>query len=411
MLCNKLYKRLLAEIIIVKKRAKKRDIERRHVKGQLLGMPVIAVIVVIVAGVIIGLGYYLFFGIGKVSEQSLLRNFESSLDRKLGETARKGPSSIQEVSLALPKDIQEVCFFEYNDKFDRFANIKLAGVAENLKNTNGVLFQDDKFYTINLANLQIDKNPLCVKTQKNKVSLKLESTGSKSLIKPLDEKDATIDCTTVYYSGDLNRRLDIVFLADSYSLDKFAEDVNRYVNNVFLATEPFKSGMEKVNFYRVDDDNELGCSAKDYLICDEFLVQQVAVNCPNDYIFVLHDRNKIIDTTQPLRSSSIGNVAYINTADEAFVAIHEFGHIFAKLADEYVDDSFYANFDAKDTPNCDDNRCRKWAAVDATGCFRGCTTAAFFRATDNSIMRDFYKSKEFGPVNEKVIKAGIEVYG
>jgi len=391
----------------------RRKSRAKKVKGQLLGVPVIAVIIVLVAGVIISLGYYLFFGIGKVSEQSLLRNFESSLDRKLGETARKGPSSLQEVSLALPKEIQEVCLFENNEKFDRLASIKLTGVAENLKNTNGVLFQDDKFYTINLANLQIaEENPVCVKTQKNKVSFKLESTGSKSLVKALDEKDAIVDCTTVYYSGDSNRRLDIVFLADGYGTkDRFAEDVNSYVNNVFLATEPFKSNVEKVNFYRVDDDNELGCNDKDYLICDDFLVQQVAVNCPNDYIFVLHDRNKIIDAAQPLRSSSIGNVAYINTADDEFVAIHEFGHIFAKLADEYVDDRFYTNFDAKETPNCDDNRCKKWAAVDGTGCFRGCTTAAFFRATDNSIMKDFYKSREFGPVNEKVIKGSVEVYG
>ena len=46
----------------MKKRAKRKDFRRK--KGQLLGTPVIAVIIVLVAGVIIGLGYYLFFGIG-----------------------------------------------------------------------------------------------------------------------------------------------------------------------------------------------------------------------------------------------------------------------------------------------------------------------------------------------------------
>jgi len=397
----------------VKKRANRGDAAKKKVKGQLLGTPVIAVMVILGIGAIVGLGYYLFFGIERVSEQNLLKNFEVSLDKKLEETARKGPSSIQEVSLSLPKGIDEVCFFEYNEKFDKFANIKLARAVETLKNTNSVLFQGDKFYTLKLASLDVgDKNPECVKTQKSKVSLRMESTGSKSMIKALDHKDSVVDCTSIYYSGDPNKRLDLVFLADGYgTTDKFAEEVNMYVNKVFKITEPFRSNIEKMNFYRIDEDNELGCSIGEYLICDEFLIQQLAVNCPNDYIFVLHDRNKIIDAAQPLRSSAIGNVAYINTADDAFVAIHEFGHIFAKLGDEYLDESFYTTFDVKSVPNCDDGRCRKWANIDGTGCFQGCTTSAYFRSTDNSIMRDFYKSKEFGPVNEKIIHSFIEVYG
>lgn len=374
-------------------------------------MPVLIILVAAVGIAILGVGYYLVFGVGSVSEQGLRKNFEASLDKKLLETAKKSAGSVQEVLLAVPADIEQVCFFSHDAEFDQYSSLKLDGVAENLKSSNGVLFQGDKIYPLQLSSLEVQKNPECIKARNGKITMRLESTGSKAVVKPIDEKDAAIDCTTVYYSGDPNYKLDIVFLADGYSGEKFADDVNRYVLNAFLATEPFKGNIGKLNFYRVDKEAALGCTTDAYIICDEFLVQQHAINCPHDYIIVLHNRNKAVDIAKPLRSSSLGNVAYVNTADDEFVAIHEFAHIFGKLADEYIDDDFYAGFDAKGSPNCDDNKCRKWVSVAGAGCFPGCTTSSFFRSVDTSIMRDYSRSQQFGPVNEEVLEGGIEVYG
>ena len=200
-------------------------------------------------------------------------------------------------------------------------------------------------------------------------------------------------------------------MADNYdSEEEFGRDAATYISTVFMQTEPFRANIDKLNFYRVYDPYQIGCTTDSYVRCDDFAVQQIAVRCPNDYIFVLHKRSEALDTINPVRSSSIGNVAYVNTADDKYVAIHEFGHIFAKLADEYVDDEFYSGFDAQNTPNCDAKGCRKWARM-TSECYPGCTTSGYFRGTLSSIMRDYYSSHEFGSINSKVINSSIEVYG
>ena len=70
----------------------------------------------------------------------------------------------------------------------------------------------------------------------------------------------------------------------------------------------------------------------------------------------------ITDMIKPVRSSAIGNIAKINIADKPFVLVHEFGHSFGDLADEYVDEKYYSQvaFDVSDYANCDNAACSSW---------------------------------------------------
>jgi len=196
------------------------------------------------------------------------------------------------------------------------------------------------------------------------------------------------------------------------NLDDFREDVNKNVNT-FLTTEPFKGRQEKMNFYRVDKLEELDCEIDAWVKCDEFSVKKLASYCPNDYIVILVDRGKVRDLISPVRSSAISNMAKINTADNELVVLHEFGHIFGGLADEYVDEKYYSNigWSPLSYPNCDSPPdCNGWRGVDGTGCFEGCSLKKYSRPTENSLMRSL-KTEKFGPLNERIIIGKLDVYG
>jgi len=91
--------------------------------------------------------------------------------------------------------------------------------------------------------------------------------------------------------------------------------------------------------------------------------------------------------------------------------MHEFGHAFGGLADEYVDENYYGRIDFKadEYPNCDNEGCAKWEGIDDTRCIKGCSLNSYFRPTTSSIMRSL-QSAEFGPVNEEEIRKKLGAY-
>ncbi|MBI2138317.1 hypothetical protein HYU13_01910 [Candidatus Woesearchaeota archaeon] len=178
-----------------------------------------------------------------------------------------------------------------------------------------------------------------------------------------------------------------------------------------LATEPFSLNREKINIHRIDRFEDLGCTVGDYVKCDEFLVKKAASFCPNDFVIILVSRTKIADFLRPIRSSSVSNMAKINTADNPSVLLHEIGHAIGGLADEYVDEQYYRNagLNIPSFPNCDVSSCSKWAGIEGTGCFSGCSLNEFYRPTDNSIMRSL-QVKRFGPRNEDILIKRLKKY-
>ncbi|MFH1978294.1 MAG: M64 family metallopeptidase [Candidatus Aenigmatarchaeota archaeon] len=214
-------------------------------------------------------------------------------------------------------------------------------------------------------------------------------------------------CSSVIVNGDPEDKINIVFLSDNYrGVVKFISDVGDYVDlsgvkNGLLSVEPFTSYRKDFNFYYITEIEDLGCSTDDgYILCDDNKVKRVAASCPHDYIIILRDYNGF-EAFKHLRSSAYLDVAAINTADNRLVLAHEFAHIFAGLADEYVTDTFVS---LGQTPNCDIEDCPKWyGQYDDVGCFSGCTNAEFYRSTENSIMKDYSKSSEFGALNKNLL--------
>ena len=159
--------------------------------------------------------------------------------------------------------------------------------------------------------------------------------------------------------GDPHGRVDIAILGDGYTAaeeGKFRDDVQRF-SDLMLNYEPYKSMADKFNIWGVlKPSQESGCDepsrgvhqntalgstfdslgSERYLLTeDNRVIRDVAANAPYDvlYIMVNHER---------YGGGGIYNLFCTFTSDNQwseFVFLHEFGHSFAGLADEYYSSS------------------------------------------------------------------------
>lgn len=161
--------------------------------------------------------------------------------------------------------------------------------------------------------------------------------------------------TKIKASGDTHRSVDIAFIAEGYTrmeMDKFREDAKKMAD-YFLSVVPFSEFADKMNFYAIEAPSEesgVTIPGKDIYVntninssyytfdMDRYLttfdtraVYDIASNVPFDIAFVL------------VNSKRYGGGGFYNhygqsTVDHTLskiVAVHEFGHTFAGLADEY----------------------------------------------------------------------------
>ncbi len=118
-----------------------------------------------------------------------------------------------------------------------------------------------------------------------------------------------------------------------------------------------------------------------------------AASCPNDYIFVIQEKDREI------RSSAFANVASINENNPLSVILHEFGHTFGNLAEEYVPAAIPRN-----AKNCA-RACEEFAGSNK-GCYEGCSKETYFRSIESGVMRTL-KSYDYGAFNEQILKGRI----
>ena len=156
-------------------------------------------------------------------------------------------------------------------------------------------------------------------------------------------------------NGDPHNRVDVVILGEGYTLNeknKFEKDL-KYFTDVFFGLEPYKSNADKFNIYGVYKPSEdsgideppanlfqnsvLGCTfssmgSERYILTeDNKTVRDLAAFVPYDavYIMVNHAR---------YGGGGIYNLFCTFTTDNQFrdyLFLHEFGHSFSGLADEY----------------------------------------------------------------------------
>ncbi|MEW6508173.1 MAG: M64 family metallopeptidase [Bacteroidota bacterium] len=205
---------------------------------------------------------------------------------------------------------------------------------------------------------------------KNKIKFVIEKRGKKNIlnevfstvIDPSDLyiiKDPVIDVSVTaiesYKSGNPHNKVDVVIIGDGYSageFKKFEHDLKRFTK-VLLAQEPFKKHKDKFNIYGVykasmdSGIDEPGANvykntvlnttyytmgSERYILTEENkTLRKLAAHVPYDAILIM------------VNGSRYGGGGLYNTyctfvADNQFcdyLLLHEFGHSFAGLADEY----------------------------------------------------------------------------
>ncbi|HOM94507.1 MAG TPA: M64 family metallopeptidase [Candidatus Saccharicenans sp.] len=169
----------------------------------------------------------------------------------------------------------------------------------------------------------------------------------------------------VVKNGEPSQKVDLAFLAEGYTAedrDKFVADVKKFSSFLF-EKEPYKSNQNKFNIYGVfrtslergmDEPRQkaykntalkASFNAFDldrYMLTEEgFALREMAAQVPYDAIVVL------VNSTR-YGGGGIYNDYCITTVDHQAslsVFIHEFGHSFAGLADEYyTSDVAYNDF-------------------------------------------------------------------
>jgi hypothetical protein len=156
-------------------------------------------------------------------------------------------------------------------------------------------------------------------------------------------------------NGNPHKKADLVILAEGYraeELNKFKSDL-KYYTNLFFTVEPYKSNAKLFNINGVfsaseesgtDEPREgiyrsttLSSSFNIFdldrycLADDNKSIRDIAANVPYDAILIMVNRNRY-------GGGGIYNWQTVFTADSPwrdYVFLHEFGHAFAGLADEY----------------------------------------------------------------------------
>jgi len=256
--------------------------------------------------------------------------------------------------------------------YGRYA-VKLYDVASNhLIYSRGFdgMFGEYKTTTPALNGVKrVFKRSVRVPYPKRPILFVIEMRDKKNLLHPLFSetidpadyhiiKEATTAGGFVYEalkSGDPHETVDLVFVAEGYiaeDRDKFKADVDRFVGYLF-GIEPYKSAQGRFNIYgifrpspeRAMDEPRQGMFKKTILdasfnafdldrymlIEEDHRLHEVAAQAPYDAIVVLVNSKRY-------GGGGIYNDYCVSTVDNAAskqVFLHEFGHSFAGLADEY----------------------------------------------------------------------------
>jgi uncharacterized protein (UPF0333 family) len=188
-------------------------------------------------------------------------------------------------------------------------------------------------------------------------------------------------------TGD--KKINIVYLTDNVD-EKEIKNFTDY----FLNIKPFSSSKEKFNFYYAGKAN---CTRiEDYVLCYSRTTIQQSSICPNNYVIVLTDQ------PSEVRSSAYINLISLNINSPYALLLHEFGHSFANLADEYTPSNI-----PRGSQNCN-KKCPIYGDIQT--CFLGCSKENYYRSTENSVMRAL-DTEDFGELNNLLIQKNLDRYG
>lgn len=174
-----------------------------------------------------------------------------------------------------------------------------------------------------------------------------------------NEKPSNYNYQILQGGGDIHHRVDLAFIAEGYTRDemkKFRNDSKR-VWDYMASLPPYNQLVDKFNVYAIETPSvesgtdipikgiykntllDFSFSTFDidrYLaVADVKAIHDAASVVPYDFVFVLINSSEY-------GGSGFYNVFASSTVDHKYslkVAVHEFGHCFAGLADEYYSSS------------------------------------------------------------------------
>lgn len=184
-------------------------------------------------------------------------------------------------------------------------------------------------------------------------------------IKRDDLKDPSVGVFGRDNNGDPHSRVDVAIISEGYTQlerEKFLKDL-AYFTNVFFSQEPYKSNENKFNIYGlfkpsaqsgVDEpragifvNSVLNCTfnslgSEKYLLTeDNKTLRDIAANVPYDAIYIMVNHSRY-------GGGGIYNLYCTFTTGNQwkdYLFLHEFGHSFTGLADEYyTSDVSYNDF-------------------------------------------------------------------
>lgn len=160
-------------------------------------------------------------------------------------------------------------------------------------------------------------------------------------------------------NGSPNEKVDIVILGDGYTADemeKYQSDVKRLAAELF-AVEPYKSRKSDFNVSAVETPSEVSGvnrphpgvfkrtalstsyssfdSERYVLAYDNRTIRDVAATVPYDYMFIIINE----ETYGGGGIFRLYSTVAVDNSFSDYIFVHEFGHSFAGLADEYYTSS------------------------------------------------------------------------
>jgi len=223
-------------------------------------------------------------------------------------------------------------------------------------------------------------------------------------------------CARFRGNTDPASSLNIVFVSYGYRGDNatFNENAKLLANNLMIKN-PFRGA--KINFYTLyrPSDSGVFCFSLDRLwTCggSENNIRAITKNTCG-----LENSQQVVISGEPSGTGkgssdfqSVTTVAFHRGGAED-IFVHEFGHSFGKLSDEYVDPKLEA-INGKIQLNCRRGAsaasgCAGWkdlidAKVPGVGCYQGCVAGfGAWRSSQYSMMRDAYG--DFNPVSQRYL--------
>ena len=165
-------------------------------------------------------------------------------------------------------------------------------------------------------------------------------------------------------SGPVDKCIDVVIVAEGYTaseMDTFWKDARRAMDSI-LSSEPFKSYKNRFNFRAVGlQSPQSGVSIPgkgvwkdtplhshfDTFYSERYLTTLSIKDLHNSLAGVPYEHIIILANTDNYGGGGIYNSYTLTTAHHSLfrpVVVHEFGHSFAGLADEYYYDDQYSNY-------------------------------------------------------------------